>query len=94
MYLGGERDIFARPKFEKALQTIADGNKNVRVIRIPDAGHLPWLDEPERVVAEIERFLATQPRSGVEAVATAIDSAGREANATAAPDVDRAPLEG
>jgi pimeloyl-ACP methyl ester carboxylesterase len=69
LFLGGERDIFVRPKFEKALQAIADGNPNVRVVRIPDAGHLPWLDEPERVVAEIERFLRTQPRSGVEAVA-------------------------
>jgi pimeloyl-ACP methyl ester carboxylesterase len=69
LYLGGERDVFVRPKFEKALQAIADGNPKVRLVRIPDAGHLPWLDNPERVVAEIERFLATQPRSGVEAVA-------------------------
>jgi pimeloyl-ACP methyl ester carboxylesterase len=68
LYLGGERDIFARPKFEKALQEIAEGNPNVRLLRIPDAGHLPWLDEPEQVVAEIERFLGTQPPSGVEAV--------------------------
>jgi pimeloyl-ACP methyl ester carboxylesterase len=69
LYLGGERDVFARPKVEKALQVVADGNANVRVVRIPDAGHLPWLDEPERVVAEFERFLGTQTRSGVEAVA-------------------------
>jgi pimeloyl-ACP methyl ester carboxylesterase len=69
LYLGGERDVFVRPKFENALQAIADGNPNVRLVRIPDAGHLPWLDEPEQVVAEIERFLGTQPRSGVEAVA-------------------------
>ena len=69
MYLGGERDIFVRPKFERALQVIAEGNPNVRLLRIPDAGHLPWLDEPEQVVAEIERFLGTQTRSGVEAVA-------------------------
>jgi pimeloyl-ACP methyl ester carboxylesterase len=69
LYLGGERDVFARPKLEKALQVVADGNPNVRVVRVPDAGHLPWLDEPERVVAEIERFLGTQVRSGVEAVA-------------------------
>jgi pimeloyl-ACP methyl ester carboxylesterase len=48
---------------------VLEGNANVRLVRIPDAGHLPWLDEPERVVAEIERFLGTQARSGVEAVA-------------------------
>jgi len=69
LYLGGERDVFVRPRFEKALQAIAAGNPTVRLLRIPDAGHLPWLDEPELVVAEIERFLGTQPRSGVEAVA-------------------------
>ena len=69
LFLGGDRDIFVRPKFETALQAIADGNANVRLLGIPDAGHLPWLDEPELVVAEIERFLSTQTRSGVEAVA-------------------------
>ena len=69
LYLGGERDVFVRPKFERALQVIVDGNPNVRILRIPDAGHLPWLDEPERVVAEIERFLGAQARSGVDAVA-------------------------
>jgi pimeloyl-ACP methyl ester carboxylesterase len=69
LFLGGERDVFVRPKFEKALQAIVEGNPNVRIVRIPDAGHLPWLDEPERVIAEIERFLATQPRSVAEAVA-------------------------
>ena len=68
MFLGAERDVFVRPKFEKALRAIAQSNPNVRLLRIPDAGHLPWLDEPERVVAEIERFLAAQPRNGVEAV--------------------------
>jgi pimeloyl-ACP methyl ester carboxylesterase len=69
LYLGGERDVFARPKFEKALQAIAEGNPNVRLLRIPDAGHLPWLDEPEQVVAEIERFLGTKAPTGMEAVA-------------------------
>jgi hypothetical protein len=29
----------------------------------------PWLDDPESVLAEIERFLAIQPPSAVEAVA-------------------------
>jgi pimeloyl-ACP methyl ester carboxylesterase len=69
LFVAGERDVFVRPKVKHALQAIADGNANVRLAHIPDAGHLPWLDEPERVVAEIERFLDTQPRSGVEAVA-------------------------
>jgi pimeloyl-ACP methyl ester carboxylesterase len=63
LFLGAERDVFVRPKYEKELRTIVEGNPNVRLLRIPHAGHLPWLDEPELVVAEIERFLATQRRS-------------------------------
>ena len=35
LFLGGERDIFARPKFETALQVIADGNANVRLLAHP-----------------------------------------------------------
>ena len=38
-------------------------------VRILDAGHLPWLEEPARVVAEIEHFLSTKQRSGEEAAA-------------------------
>jgi pimeloyl-ACP methyl ester carboxylesterase len=51
------------------LQAITEGNPNIQRLSVPDAGHLPWLDEPELVVGELERFLDTQPRSGVEAVA-------------------------
>jgi hypothetical protein len=36
-------------------------------VRILDAGHVPWLKEPARVVAEIAHFLATKQRSGEEA---------------------------
>jgi pimeloyl-ACP methyl ester carboxylesterase len=28
-----------------------------RTIRVPDARHLPWLDDPQQIVNEIERFL-------------------------------------
>lgn len=38
----------------------------VHVVRIPGAGHLPWIDDPGRVVGEIERFLATRRRTGEE----------------------------
>ena len=38
-------------------------------VRIPGAGHLPWPEEPERVLAEIEHFLSTKQRSGEEAAA-------------------------
>jgi len=86
LFLGGEHDVFVPPKVEKALHAIAEGNPNVRLIRIPDAGHLPWLDEPERVVAEIERFLAIEPASGMEVTAPSAQrptSPTAKANATA-----------
>jgi hypothetical protein len=76
LFLLGERDVFVSPKFEKGLQPIADGNPNVRLVRIPDAGHLPWLDDPDQVVAEIERFLASQPRSGVSDISPSTRRAG------------------
>jgi hypothetical protein len=38
-------------------------------VRVAGAGHLAWFDDPESVITEIERFLGTEPRSGVKAVA-------------------------
>jgi pimeloyl-ACP methyl ester carboxylesterase len=61
----GEHDAFGSPEEGEALVAT---NPNLRLVRIDGAGHIPWLDDPESVVAEIGRFLATQPRSGVEAV--------------------------
>ena len=37
-FLGAERDVFVRPEFEEALQAIAEGDLNVRLLRIPHAG--------------------------------------------------------
>ena len=62
----GEHDAFGSPEEAEALVAT---NPNLRLVRLAGAGHVPWLDDPESVVAEIERFLATQPRSGVGAVA-------------------------
>ncbi|MDQ5833720.1 MAG: alpha/beta hydrolase [Actinomycetota bacterium] len=62
----GEHDAFGSPDEGEALVA---ANPNLRLVRVAGAGHLPWLDDPERVVPEIERFLATEPRSGVAAVA-------------------------
>ena len=70
LFVRGERDVFMRPRAEKAWETRSPpATPNIRVVRLPDAGHLPWLDDPESVVAEIERFLAMEPPSGVEAAA-------------------------
>ena len=55
VFLWGERDAFLPPEEGEA---VATRNANMRFVRIPDAGHLPWIDDPDRVVAEIERFFA------------------------------------
>jgi pimeloyl-ACP methyl ester carboxylesterase len=58
-FLWGEGDrFFGGPGEGEAL---AARNPNLRVVRIPDSGHFPWIDDPKRVVSEIERFLAMQP---------------------------------
>ncbi len=66
LLIWGQREPFGSPNEAEAL---AAKNPNVHLVRLADAGHLPWIDDPETVVAEIEHFLATQPRSRVEAVA-------------------------
>lgn len=55
----GERDAFMTAKTWAAWDGIAARNPSIRVVRVPEAGHLPWFDEPERVVDELERFLTT-----------------------------------
>jgi pimeloyl-ACP methyl ester carboxylesterase len=55
LFIWGERDAFLPPEEGEAL---AARSSNMRLVRIRDAGHLPWIDDPDRVVAEIERFLA------------------------------------
>jgi pimeloyl-ACP methyl ester carboxylesterase len=66
LLIWGEFDAFGSPEEGEALVA---KNPNLRLVRIPGAGHNSWFDDAESVIAEIERFLATQPRSGVEAVA-------------------------
>lgn len=57
VFLWGERDrFFGGPQEGEA---IAARNPNLRVIRIADSGHFLWIDDPDRVVGEIERFMAT-----------------------------------
>jgi pimeloyl-ACP methyl ester carboxylesterase len=61
-----EHDAFGSPEDGEALVAT---NPNLRLVRIPGAGHMPWIDDPESVLAELERFLSPEPRSGVRAVA-------------------------
>jgi pimeloyl-ACP methyl ester carboxylesterase len=57
LFLSGERDGFMRPDTWASWARFATRNARLQVVRLPNAGHLPWLDEPERVVEEVERFL-------------------------------------
>ena len=53
-------------------------NPNLRLVRVAGAGHIPWIDDPDTVVGEIERFLArATERNGGSVVSTGIDAAGR-----------------
>jgi len=55
VFLWGEKDAFDSPAHGERIATqIPAGG---RLVRIPDAGHLPWLDDPARVISEIERAL-------------------------------------
>jgi len=54
VFLWGERDAFLPAT---AGEAIAARNQFLHVVRIPDAGHVPWIDNPERVLGEIDRFL-------------------------------------
>ena len=57
LFLYGDRDAFVTPEVAAAWEAIAASNPNVRIVRVPGAGHLPWLDEPDAALVEIERFL-------------------------------------
>jgi pimeloyl-ACP methyl ester carboxylesterase len=66
LLLWPEHDAFGSPKEGEALVAT---NPNLRLVRVPGAGHIPWIDDPDTVTAEIERFLSTERRSGVGAAA-------------------------
>jgi pimeloyl-ACP methyl ester carboxylesterase len=57
LILCGERDDFMRPDIWASWARFATRNARLQVVRLPNAGHLIWLDELERVVEEVERFL-------------------------------------
>lgn len=54
-----EHDAFGSPQEGEALVATYP---NLRLVRVP-AGHVPWIDDPARIVGEIERFLHTSVRS-------------------------------
>ena len=55
LLLWPEHDAFGAPKEGEALVAT---NPNLRLVRVPAAGHNAWFDDPQTVVAELERFLS------------------------------------
>jgi pimeloyl-ACP methyl ester carboxylesterase len=58
LLLWPEHDAFGPPEEGEALVAT---KPTVRLVRVPGAGHNAWFDDPDTVVAEIERFLAARP---------------------------------
>jgi pimeloyl-ACP methyl ester carboxylesterase len=54
-FIWGEKDPFDTPESGEAIA--AQIPAGARLARVPDAGHLPWFDEPERCSALILGFL-------------------------------------
>ncbi len=55
LFVLGEHDAFGSPD---EVEAVIATNPSLRLVRVPGAGHDPWIDDPERVIAEIEDFLA------------------------------------
>jgi pimeloyl-ACP methyl ester carboxylesterase len=57
-FVWGEKDAWALPELGDAAVA---ANPRLRMVRIPDAGHVPWLDAPGPVVSAIEEAVHGQP---------------------------------
>ena len=67
LYVKGGRDRFVTSRVDEAWGGITARNPNIRIGAVEDAGHLLWLDEPERVAGEIVGFLAAAATTPVAA---------------------------
>jgi pimeloyl-ACP methyl ester carboxylesterase len=65
LFVWGEQDAWGSPAEGEA---VVAKNPNLRLVRVPGAGHIPWVDDPE-AIAEIERFLSGEPQTRAVAVA-------------------------
>jgi pimeloyl-ACP methyl ester carboxylesterase len=54
-FIWGDKDAFSPPEVGEA---VVAANPRIRMVRIPDAGHAPWMDEPDKVLAAINGALA------------------------------------
>ncbi len=54
LLLAGDRDLLVS---ERSLQTLHNGVPHARLVRLKGCGHLAFVTQPERVAAEVQRFL-------------------------------------
>jgi 3-oxoadipate enol-lactonase len=54
LVLAGERDLLVS---SRSLHTLCRGLRRSRLVRLPGCGHLGFVTHPDRVAAEVERFL-------------------------------------
>jgi pimeloyl-ACP methyl ester carboxylesterase len=54
LFLWGEADAFAPPSRGR---DVAARMADARMVAIPDAGHLPWLDRPDTIATALSEFL-------------------------------------
>jgi 2-hydroxy-6-oxonona-2,4-dienedioate hydrolase len=58
LFVWGAEDTFGgRDVAERLVTAMPDAELEM----LPDAGHLPWLDDPERAAATVQRFLTGSP---------------------------------
>lgn len=62
LFIVGDRDAFMNANMRAGWETIVASNARVTMSRVSDAGHLPWMDQPEAVTDAVHRFL-TEPGS-------------------------------
>jgi pimeloyl-ACP methyl ester carboxylesterase len=68
LLLWPERDAFGSPTDGEAF---VPNNPNLRLVRVAGAGHLPWIDQPETVLSELESFLTDEQGGAVDPLAQA-----------------------
>jgi pimeloyl-ACP methyl ester carboxylesterase len=61
-FIWGERDVFGSPEIADRIAPLVPAG--AAVVRVPDAGHLPWLDDPLSVAREIAAALGPTPGGG------------------------------
>jgi pimeloyl-ACP methyl ester carboxylesterase len=54
LFVWGESDVYGSPEEG---QSLVARNPTLRLVRVPNAGHLAWFDAPQIVTKEMRAFL-------------------------------------